>query len=88
MAEQGAPVFAEERRSLQELQEVKTVLDAAEAFAIDFLTLFYQEGEFVSPQLIEDIYDAESFYEAQYTLYDDWLGIPIKKRDDVEIKNE
>ncbi len=88
MSEQGVPVFSEERRSLQELQQVKTVLDAAESFAVDFLTLFYQEGGIISPQLIEDIYTTESFYEAQFTLYDDWLGIPIKKREDVEIKNE
>ena len=70
----------EEHRSMQELREVKSVLEAAEAFGKEFLRLFYQEGQSISPQLIEEIYASEEFYLAKPTIYDDWVGFPFSKR--------
>ena len=84
MSEKGEPDFLEEHRSMQELQEVKSVLEAAEAFGKEFLILFYQEGQSISPQLIEEIYAAEEFYLAKHTIYDDWVGIPFSKREEAE----
>ena len=80
MSEQGEPNFMEEHRSMQELREVKSVLEAAEAFGKEFLRLFYQEGQSISPQLIEEIYASEEFYLAKPTIYDDWVGFPFSKR--------
>ena len=84
MSEQGVPAFLKERRDTQELRAVTAVLKQVEKFAREFFALFYQKGQYVAPDLIEAIYAAEDYYAAQYTLYDDWLGTPIGKREDVE----
>lgn len=84
MSEEGNPVFLEERRDVQELCEVTAVLKQAEEIACEFFALFYQKGQHVSSRLIEEIYAAEDYYAAKYTLYDDWFGVPIGKREDVE----
>jgi hypothetical protein len=88
MSEEGTPVFLEERRDIQELCEVTAVLKQAEDIACEFFTLFYQKGQYVSSRLIEEIYAAEDYYAAQYTLYDDWFGVPIGKREDVEKEDD
>ena len=84
MSEQGIPAFLKERRDMKELREVISVLKKAEEFAREYFALFYQKGQYVAPDFIEEIYAAEDYYAAQYTLYDDWLGVPIGKREDVE----
>jgi predicted HAD superfamily hydrolase len=78
----GLPVFAEEYRNSQELQDIATVLKTAEVFSVEFFETFYQEGQVISSSLIEAIYAAEDYYITQHTVYDDWLGVPINKRKD------
>ncbi len=88
MSEKGNPVFHVEHRDSKELQAVDTVLKLAESFALEFFTLFYQEGQSISPQFVEEIYASENYYEASFMLYDDWIGVPIKKFEDREKKEK
>ena len=83
---EGEPVFAEEHRSAKDLLEVKSVIESAEAFAKEFFKFFYQEGQIISPHLIEEIYAAEEFYLTQHTIYNDLLDTPIKRRAEAENK--
>ncbi len=87
MSEDGKPVFAEEYRSLHELRDIETVLKTAEAFGYEFFDLLYQEGQTISPSLIEEIYKAAAYCVSQYTVYDDWFGVPIRKREEVTKEN-
>lgn len=80
MGENGEPVFDKEQRSIEELKELKSVWHLVEGFAVEFFDLVYQEGEFISPILIEEIYATEDYYIKPYTIYEDWLGIPINLR--------
>ena len=67
-------------RQVEELKELKSVWHLAESFAVEFFDLFYQEGEFISPLLIEEIFATEDYYVKPYTVYEDWLGTPINLR--------
>lgn len=80
MEENGEPVFDKEQRCAEELKELKSVWHLAESFAVEFFDLFYQEGEFISPLLIEEIFATEDYYVKPYTVYEDWLGTPINLR--------
>lgn len=80
ISEDGTPVFARELRSEQELKEIGIVLQTAEEFAIEFFNLFYQKGRVIAPALIEEIYAVEDYYIAQHEVYDDWLGVLVRKR--------
>ena len=84
MSEKGVPFFHEERRSVEELRAVNSVFKMVHSFALEFLKLFYLEEQSISSQLIETIYASEDYYEAPFNLYDDWAGVPIKKREDEE----
>ena len=84
ISKQGDPVFHKEHRSVEELQEVNAVLKLAESFASEFLTLFYQREQSVSPEFIEAIYASENYYEAPFILYDDWAGVPIRQSKEEE----
>lgn len=77
MEENGEPVFDKEQRSAEELTELKSVWNLAEGFAVEFFDWAYQEGEFISPLLIEEIYATGDYYVKPYTIYEDWLGTPI-----------
>ena len=77
MTEDGEPVFANDYRSEQELLEVKIVLESAETIAGEFFTEFYFTGQLISPSLIEEIYAAEEFCLSQYSICDDWIGVPL-----------
>lgn len=80
MTKDGIPVFAEELRSKQDIQEMEIVLKSAEEFSLEFFKLFYQEGQIIDPALIEEIYAVEDYYVAQHEAYDDWFGALIRKR--------
>lgn len=82
ITEEGIPVFAEEYRSVQELQEVEQVLKTAEGYSLEFFTNFYESGQIISPSLIEKMYSIEDCNIQQQTVYDDWIGIQIKKREE------
>ena len=84
MSGEGKPVFLKEKRSRQELEVVGAVLKQAVSFALEFFEHFYLERQDISPRLIEEIYAAENYYEAQFVLYDDWSGLPIRKREEAE----
>ena len=77
MEENGEPVFDKEQRNAEELTELKSVWNLAEGFAVEFFDWAYQEGEFISPLLIEEIYATGDYYVKPYTIYEDWLGTPI-----------
>ena len=81
MSVTGDPIFVKEYRSLQELQDIEQVLKAAEEYSCEFFDKFYQEGQVISPLLIEAIYATEDTYISQHTIYDDWIGAPIRKRE-------
>lgn len=84
MDEQGKPVFDQEQRSERELSNVKSVLEYAEEFAKEFFNLFYQKGQLISSGLVEEIYATEDYCVTQQVLYDDWFGVPIRKREDIK----
>lgn len=79
MTTEGNPVFAEEHRSDQELQEVKSVLESTEVLAKEFFELFYRQGESISSQFIEEIYVSEDYSLIHHTVYDDWHGVALGK---------
>ena len=85
MTEQGNPVFFEEYRSSQELKDIKSVLESAVLFAREYFDLFYRylKGA-ISPSLIEEMYETENYPVVHYTIYDDWLRVPRRKREDTE----
>ncbi len=87
ISEDGNPVFTEEYRSLHELRDIETVLKMAEAFGCEFFDILYKEGQIISPSLIEEIYKTEEYCVSQYTVYDDWFGVPIRKWEEVTKEN-
>ena len=82
---EGNPVFFEEYRSSQELKDIKSVLESAMLFAREYFDLFYRylEGT-ISPSLIEEMYETENYPVVHYTIYDDWLRVARRKREDME----
>ena len=77
VTEKGEVVFDEERRSSQELQDIKAVWSSAKSFAVEFFDVFYQTGEYISPSLVEEIYATKDYYINPYSLFDEWLGVPL-----------
>lgn len=88
MSKDGSPVFFKELRSKQELEEVEIVLKSAEDFSVEFFNLFYQRNQVVAPGLIEEIYAVEDYYIAQHEVYDDWLGVMVRKRPAGSVNND
>ena len=83
MTEQGIPVFFEDYRSLQELKEIKSVLESAANFAREYFDIFYEYiKESIPPSLVEDIYNAEKYPVIRHTFYDDWIRVARRKRED------
>ena len=78
MKEDGTPVFFEEIRTPQEMLQFQMVFDAALSFAGEFFRVFYQEGEIISPSLVEEAYAAEGYHWVQQAVYNDWLRVPIR----------
>ena len=69
-------------KTIQEIKEMKTVLNSASEFSLEFFKLFYQKGQIIAPDLIEEIYAVGDYYIAQHEAYDDWFGVMIQKRRD------
>ena len=88
MDAEGNPVFAEEVRSADELNEVRLVLERAERFVLEFFRLFYQEDCIIDPNLIDNMFAAEGCHWVQQTAYNDWSQktIPMKRWQDQGIK--
>ena len=84
MSEQGIPVFYEEYRTLQELNEIKSVLELAEDFAREYFAVFYKNEGVITPSLVEEIYSAENYPVVNYTICDDWFRGFRRKREDSE----
>ena len=82
MGKDGTAVFFKETRTQQELQEFRMVYDAAMQIAEDFFRLFYQDGETISPAVVEEMYGAEGYHWVQQHAFDDWLQVPIRTRGD------
>ena len=84
MEETGEPVFDQEQRNERELLDVQTVLHYAERFAGEYFDIFYQEGQLISPGLVEEIYATEDYFVTQQALFDDWFGVSIRQRESVK----
>lgn len=72
----GEPVFEPERRKLPELHEIESVWESVTSFAGVFFDSFYQSGEYISPDLIEEIYATKDYYVNRYSVFNEWLGVP------------
>jgi len=77
----GEPVFAEEVRDPQDLEEFRLVYDEARRVAEEFFRLFYIPGESVQPLLPEEMFAADGYHGVQRFAYDDWAKVPIKKKE-------
>ena len=76
MGEDGEPVFEPERRSRQELQDASVVWESTKNFSKEFFDIFYRIGEYISPDLIEEMYAAKDYCINQYSVFNEWLGVP------------
>lgn len=76
MGVDGEPVFEPERRNRQELQDASVVWESAKSFSREFFDIFYCIGEYVSPDLIEEMYATKDYCIDQYSVFDEWLGVP------------
>ena len=80
MSEDGTPVFQEELRSPEELQNLGIAWDTAEYFIQEFFDLFYLPEDGISPRLVEEMYSAHTYLGIELPVYDDWLKTMIKKQ--------
>ena len=78
--EDGTVIFAEEKRSPEELHELSIVLDTAEKYAMEFFRLFYNRDEVIRAKLVEEMYAAEGFHWVQRSAFEDWAGVEIAVR--------
>ena len=75
MSENGEPVFERERRKLSELHELESVWESVISMAGEFFELFYQKEDYISPDLIEEMYATKDYYINQYSIFNEWLGV-------------
>jgi len=89
MTEQGTPLFFKDYRNSQELKEIESVLKSAEEFAREYFDMFYcYLNEGISPSLIEKIYETENYPVVHYTIYDDWIRVARRKREEMEKRSD
>ena len=80
-SQEGEVVFLEEKRSANDLDELRLVHNMAMDLASTFFSCFYTENEVINPGLPEEMFAADGCHWVQHQAYDDWTGklIPTKK---------
>ncbi|MBQ1407811.1 MAG: hypothetical protein IIY88_06725, partial [Eubacterium sp.] len=80
ISEEGEPVFAEERRTPEELEEFKLVAERTLAFAEEYFDKLNKKAELVRPAIPEEMFAADGFHDVQRVAYEDWGGKTIRSR--------
>ena len=81
IASDGTVIFAEETRSLEELENVMAVQRIALAFAESYITLFYNDGDVINSTVPEEMFAAEGCHEVSFGAYDDWAKAKIATKE-------
>lgn len=80
LTKEGNVIFAKEIRNEDDLQALDLVLAESEKFALEFFKLFYQKGETIRPELIDEMFAAEGCHWVQRFAWNDWSKSPISTK--------
>ncbi len=76
----GEIVFAEEVRTKEDIRALKLVLSEAGKFALEYFRLFYQEGDLIDPDLIDEMFAADGCHWVQRFAWNDWSKSPVRTK--------